>query len=108
MTAATTPVVRTFTNVIASELTTETLQQLAERQIGAIHVRGYYPTAVAATVAQKAINHPSLGHYHKQHTSSVGRVYVPHIDTKWDAELTKKYHDAALPAIADVRQMFHP
>ncbi|WIM99828.1 2OG-Fe(II) oxygenase [Actinoplanes oblitus] len=108
MTAAALPVVRTATDVIASELTTETLIQLAEREIGAIHVRGYYPVDVAEKVAEKAINHPALGNYHKQHTSSVGRVYMPHIDTKWDPELSKKYHDAALPAIADVRNMFHP
>jgi hypothetical protein len=103
-----TGVVRTATNDVATELTTETLIQLAERQIGAIHVRGYYPADIAAEVARKAIDHPALGNYHKQYTSSVGRVYMPHIDTKWDPELTAKYHDAALPAIQDVRSMFHP
>ena len=101
-------VVRSLTNEIAGELTTETLVALAAREIGAIHVRGYYPVDIAQSVAEKAINHHALGHYHKQYTSSVGRVYMPHIDTKWDAELTKKYHDGALPAIADVRSMFHP
>ncbi|MEV0375420.1 2OG-Fe(II) oxygenase [Streptomyces sp. NPDC050636] len=106
--SVTTHVVRSLTSEIATELTTETLLKLANREIGAIHVRGYYPVDVAGEVAQKAINHQALGNYHKQHTSSVGRVYMPHIDTKWDAELSKKYHDAALPAIADVRSMFHP
>ncbi|MDT8916011.1 2OG-Fe(II) oxygenase [Amycolatopsis sp. PS_44_ISF1] len=100
--------VRTATNDVAGELTTETLIALAERQIGAIHVRGYYPVEIAAQVVDKAINHPQLGHYHKEHTSSVGRVYMPHIDTKWDPNLTAKYHDAALPAITEVRSMFHP
>ncbi len=106
--SATETIIRTATNVIATELTTETLLALAGREIGAIHVKGYSPVAIAAEVAQKAIDHPALGHYHKQYTSSVGRVYMPHIDTKWDPELTAKYHDAALPAIADVRSMFHP
>ncbi|MFB7123053.1 MULTISPECIES: 2OG-Fe(II) oxygenase [Streptomycetaceae] len=105
---ATAHVVRSATNEIATELTARTLLQLAEREIGAIHVRGYYPVEIAEQVAQKAINHQALGHYHKQYTSSVGRVYMPHIDTKWDAELTKQYHDSALPAIEDVRSMFHP
>ena len=105
---ATTSVVRSATNVIATELTTETLLQLASREIGAIHIKGYYPADIAGQVAQKAINHHALGHYHKQYTSSVGRVYMPHIDTRWDAELTKQYHDAALPSITDVRSMFHP
>ncbi|MFG3055753.1 2OG-Fe(II) oxygenase [Kitasatospora sp. NPDC048239] len=104
----TSQVVRSATNKIADELTTESLLQLANREIGAIHVRGYYPVDIAKEVAQKAINHQALGNYHKQHTSSVGRVYMPHIDTKWDDELTRKYHDAALPAIEDVRSMFHP
>lgn len=100
--------VSTMTNEVATELTTETLVRLAEREIGAIHVQDYSPVEVAAQVAQKAINHPEFGHYHKQFTSSVGRVHMPHIDTKWDSELTAKYHDNALPAIADVRSLFHP
>ncbi|MGV9884417.1 2OG-Fe(II)-dependent halogenase WelO5 family protein [Streptomyces sp. NPDC003006] len=106
--SVTTHVVRSSTNEIATELTAETLLKLANREIGAIHVKGYYPVDIAEKVAQKAINHQALGNYHKQHTSSVGRVYMPHIDTKWDAELTNKYHDQALPAIQDVRSMFHP
>ncbi|MFE1173091.1 2OG-Fe(II) oxygenase [Streptomyces sp. NPDC058773] len=101
-------VIRSATSTVAHELTTETLLQLANREIAVIHVRGYYPAEVAAEVAKKAIHHQELGHYHKQHTSSVGRVYMPHIDTKWDEGLTKKYHEQALPAIEDVRSMFHP
>ena len=101
-------VVRSASSTVATELTTESLLQLADRQIGAIHVKGYYPVDIAGEVAQKAISHQALGHYHKKHTSSVGRVYMPHIDTKWDPELTRQYHDAALPAIQDVRSMFHP
>jgi 2OG-Fe(II) oxygenase superfamily len=93
---------------VAHELTTETLLQLAGAEVGAIHVRGFYPRDIAADAARKAIDHPALGHYHKRYTSSVGRVYMPHIDTRWDPELTRKYHDAALPSIHDVRSMFHP
>jgi hypothetical protein len=100
--------VRSATSTVADELTTDTLLALAAREIAAIHVRGYYPVDVAARVAEKAIHHQELGHYHKAHTSSVGRVHMPHIDTKWDAELTEKYHGQALPAIEDVRSMFHP
>jgi hypothetical protein len=105
---AITSVVRTATNTVATELTTQTLLRLAGREIGAIHVRGYYSPDIAAQVAEKAIAHQALGHYHKQYTSSVGRIYTPHIDTKWDPELTEQYHDAAIPAIRDIRSMFHP
>jgi hypothetical protein len=101
-------VVRSATNEIATALTTQSLLQLASREIGAIHVRGYYPADIAARAADKAINHHALGHYHKRYTSSVGRVYMPHIDTRWDPQLTKLYHDSALPAIQDVRSMFSP
>ncbi|MGC5365706.1 2OG-Fe(II) oxygenase [Streptomyces sp. DT24] len=104
----TTQVVRSATNKVADDLTAQSLLQLANREIGAIHVRGYYPIDIAKNVAQKAINHQALGNYHKQHTSSVGRVHMPHIDTKQDPELTKQYHDAALSSIDDVRSMFHP
>lgn len=100
--------VRAATNDVVDELTPETLVDLAERRIGAIHVRGYYPVDVGARVVEKLVHHSELGHYHKEHTSSVGRVHMPHIDTKWDAELTDQYHGQALPAIYDVRQLFHP
>lgn len=106
--STTADIVRTATCEVATELTAESLLAVAERQIGAIHVRGYYPADVAAQVARRTLDHPALGHYHKQHTSSVGRVYMPHIDTAWDPELTARYHDAALSSIADVRALFHP
>jgi hypothetical protein len=94
--------------VVAEELNRETLQALCNREVGAIHVRGFYPADIAAGVAQKAINHQALGHYHKQFTSSVGRVHMPHIDTKWDPMLTDRYHRGALEAIDDVRSLFYP
>jgi hypothetical protein len=94
--------------VVADELTQESLLQLADRRIGAIHVRGFYPADIAGQVAEKTLNHRELGHYHKKFTSSVGRVYMPHIDTRWDPEMIRRYHDAALPSIEDVRSMFAP
>jgi Carrier-protein-independent halogenase WelO5 len=103
-----TTTVGTVQEGVAYELTTQMLLQLAAAKIGAIHVRGFYPEDIAREAAAKAINHPALGHYHKKYTSSVGRVYMPHIDTKWDPELTAKYHDAALPSIHEVRSMFAP
>lgn len=93
---------------VAHELSTESLVQLTQRDVGAIHVEGFYPREVASGVAQKVIDHQSLGHYHKKYTSSVGRVYMPHIDTRWDPQLIHKYHDAALSSIHDVRSMFYP
>ena len=93
---------------VALELSRESLVQLTDREAGAIHVRGFYPAELAAEVAAKALDHPALGHYHKKYTSSVGRVYMPHVDTKWDADLTAQYHDGALAAIEDVRSMFSP
>jgi hypothetical protein len=109
MTAATTHEERgAVDGGIATELSTRTLIQLASADIAAIHVKGFYPKEIAGLVVDKAIGHPALGHYHKQYTSSVGRVYMPHIDTKWDPELTRQYHDTALASIHDVRAMFAP
>jgi hypothetical protein len=93
---------------VASKLTTESLLQLARREIGAIHVPNFYPPEIAAKVVQEVIDHKALGHYHKKHTSTVGRVFMPHIDTKWDPRLTDDYHSAALPSINEVREMFDP
>jgi len=93
---------------VANELTTESLLRLSNREIGAIHVKGFYPADIAQAIADKVITHPDLGHYHKKYTSSVGRVHMPHIDTKWDPVETKKYHDKALSSINDVRSLFFP
>jgi hypothetical protein len=100
--------VTTMTNAVETELTTGNLIRLAEREIGAIHVRGYYPPDIAESIADKAIHHDALGNYHKQHTSSVGRVHMPHIDTKFDPDLIAKYHDGALEATRNIREMFEP
>jgi hypothetical protein len=90
------------------EFTTQSLLHLATRKIGAIHIKDFYPRDVCSEVSKRAIDHPALGHYHKKYTSSVGRVYMPHIDTKWDPKEINKYHDASLPSIRDVRSMFFP
>ncbi|NGO43223.1 hypothetical protein [Streptomyces ureilyticus] len=49
-------VVRSATSTVAHELTTDTLLQLANREIAAIHVRSYYAIEIAAEAAKKAIN----------------------------------------------------
>lgn len=102
------PAAETEAGLVAYELTTESLLKLANREIGAIHVRNFYPADISARISEQAMQHPAMGHYHKKFTSSVGRVYTPHVDTKWDAEETRKYHDGALPAINDIRSMFFP
>ncbi|MGP3974351.1 2OG-Fe(II) oxygenase [Streptomyces sp. 8N114] len=90
------------------ELTRESLLRLARREIAAVHVRGFCPREIAEEVAEKALRHKALGNYHKKHTSTVGRVHMPHIDTAWDQEKIDRYHEAALPSIHDVRAMFAP
>ncbi|MFH9426469.1 2OG-Fe(II) oxygenase [Streptomyces sp. NPDC017529] len=92
----------------ACELTTESLLQLVRRDIAAIHVRNFCDRRIAAEVARKAVRHEALGNYHKKYTSTVGRVFMPHIDTAWDPERTARYHDAALPSIREVRALFAP
>jgi len=93
---------------VAATLNTDTLKKLVSGSLAAIHVRDFYPAEVAQRFVEKIIKHPELGHYHKKYTSSVGRVYMPHIDTRWDQQLIDKYHSAALPAIHDIRQLFYP
>ncbi|WIX25399.1 hypothetical protein PUV44_23895 [Xanthomonas arboricola pv. corylina] len=51
--------------IVATELTTDTLLELSMREIGAIHVKGYYPVDVADRAASRCIDHPKLGHYNK-------------------------------------------
>jgi hypothetical protein len=94
--------------VVAHELNTDTLLKLAAREIGAIHVKGFYPKAVAEKVADYAIDHPKLGHYNKKYTSSVGRICMPHIDSEWNEEAARKYHSEAVENIHDLRSMFAP
>lgn len=95
-------------DLVARSLTTESLVKLAKREIGAIHVANYFPVDLADEVSEKAIHHRDLGQYHKKFTSSVGRVHMPHIDTKWNPEQIDRYHGAAQASIEDVRAMFSP
>ncbi|WP_030371148.1 2OG-Fe(II) oxygenase [Streptomyces rimosus] len=92
----------------ARELTRDSLLRLARREIAAIHVPGFCDRRIAGEVAGKAVRHKALGNYHKKYTSTVGRVFMPHIDTAWNPELTARYHDAALPSISEVRALFAP
>ncbi|PJZ68824.1 hypothetical protein CH373_15515 [Leptospira perolatii] len=95
-------------SVIATTLNTETLLQLMNHEIGAIHIKNYVPKEVCEAVVPKTLEHPAMGHYHKLYTSSVGRIHMPHIDTRWDAIETKKYHDGAIAAIEEIRELFFP
>jgi hypothetical protein len=94
--------------LVADELSTLTLAQLCKRDISVIHVKSFYPADIARAVAKKAIDHPKLGHYHKQYTSSVGRICVPHIDTESDEALAEKYYREADDNISDIRSLFFP
>jgi hypothetical protein len=93
---------------VAHSLTRQSLVQLASREIAAIHVVGFFPADVAERVAGETLRHAKLGSYHKELSSSVGRVHMPHVDTKFDAEMSRRYHDDALAAILDVRSLFAP
>ncbi len=93
---------------VASVLTTETLMQLAANELAAIHVRGFYPAEIAERVARGIIDHPQLGYYTKKYTSTVGRVCMPHIDSEWNSELTRKYHAESVANIHGLRRIFYP
>lgn len=97
-----------YEKYVVNELSTETLLRLARREVGAIHVKNFYPKDVAEKAVERAINHPKLGYYNKKYTSSVGRVCMPHIDSEWDEELAKKYHTEAVENIHDLRSLFFP
>jgi hypothetical protein len=92
----------------STTLTTESLLRLADRNIAAIHVQGFYSAETARQAARAALRHPALGSYHKELSSSVGRVHMPHVDTAFDPDLIRRYHDGAVPAIHDVRSVFLP
>lgn len=93
---------------IANQLTRDTLMQLANREIGLIHVKGFYNNPHAKAVAQAMINHPNLGHYSKKYTSSVGRVFTPHIDAEWDDEARAIYAAESSKNIQSLRELFLP
>lgn len=93
---------------MATELTRQSLLDLAQRQIGGIHVKGFFPADIVAGVAANAISHPNLGHYHKKYTSSVGRVMIPHIDTESDPVIAEQYYREAADNVAAIRSLFTP
>lgn len=97
-----------YNKYVANTLSTESLLKLSKREIGAIHVKNFYPKDIAQAAAQKAINHEKLGYYTKKYTSSVGRVCMPHIDSEWDEGLASAYHTEAIENIKDLRNLFFP
>lgn len=94
--------------LVAPTLDTATLLQLTQREIGALHVRRFFAPEQGALAAQAAINHPKLGYYHKQYTSSVGRICMPHIDSEWDVQAAECYHREAIENTHDMRELFSP
>lgn len=98
----------TKTAVIESELSLAALRRVITRESGAIHVPSFYSSPVAASVAENVIAHEGLGTYKKKYTSSVGRLFTPHIDSEWDEEAAAKYHLEATENITAIRRMFLP
>lgn len=108
METLTRPQTNTVPALVASTLDTDTLLKLAAREIGAIHVKAFYPPDIAERAAGQAIDHPKLGHYNKKYTSSVGRICMPHIDSEWNTEAARQYHGEAIANIHDLRTLFAP
>lgn len=97
-----------YQEYVRNDLSRNTLIKLSRREIGAIHVKRFYPEEVAKKIVEKAINHPQLGYYKKKYTSSVGRVYMPHIDSEWNEELGNHYHQESINNIHGMRSLFTP
>lgn len=96
------------TAVVESELSLASLRRVISRESGAIHVRSFFSSPVSASVVDKVIGHEGLGTYNKKYTSSVGRLFTPHIDAEWDADAASRYHREAMENITAIRQMFLP
>ncbi|MGF6095690.1 hypothetical protein [Pseudomonas sp. 18175] len=94
--------------IVAHVLDTATLLQLTQRKIGVLHIKRFYPPEHGTLAAMAAITHPKLGYYHKQYTSSVGRICTPHIDSEWDTQAAERYHREALENTHDMRELFSP
>ncbi|MFI5500999.1 hypothetical protein ACIA5E_18225 [Nocardia asteroides] len=92
---------------IRTELTADSLNELATRRIAVIHVRSYYPRDAAEEAGKKSINHASLGLYEEEH-ARVGRIHMPLFDTRSGQDLLAEYHSRALDSILDIRKLFQP
>jgi len=94
--------------IVAHILDTASLLQLTQRKIGVLHVKRFYPPLQGERAALAARSHPKLGYYHKQYTSSVGRICMPHIDSEGDSKAAERYHREAIENIHDMRELFSP
>ena len=96
--------------LVAHELTADSLNNLATRQIGLIHVRNFFSLdpAFKENLVNRLINHPLLGHYRRKYTSGVARVGTPHIDAEWDGDAAAQYHRQAIDSIHQLRGLFSP
>lgn len=98
----------TKTAVVESELSLTSLRRVISRESGAIHVPSFFSSPAAASVAEQVVRHEGLGSYKKKYTSSVGRLFTPHIDAEWDEDAASKYHLEAMENITAIRRMFLP
>ena len=97
-----------ITTAMVHELNHNTLMQLARREIGLIHVKSFFNSPRQKEISHRMIDHPNLGYYSKKYTSSVGRVYTPHIDAEWDDEARTIYANKSAENIQAMREIFHP
>ncbi|MEM7302027.1 MAG: 2OG-Fe(II) oxygenase [Pseudomonadota bacterium] len=96
------------TPTIRNDLSTDSLVQLANRQIAAIHVKGFYPAEQCQAISEKAIAHDKLEFYAKEKVKTVARLHIPHADTDGHPEVKKAYHENAIASIHDTRSIFYP
>ena len=91
---------------ISGKLSQESLIQLLDMEIDAIHVTCFYPTELSKRFAEKIMSHPELGYYKKQYT--VERLGMGYIDVGKTPEFTKEYHEKALDSIRLIRDLVYP
>jgi hypothetical protein len=91
---------------VASEIRFDTLIDLAEGRIRAIHLRGFCPASCARIISRRLLQHPLFGHYHN--APDIGRVGMAYFETIKNPALRQKYYADAPRWIQTLRDVAAP
>ncbi|KQZ15151.1 MULTISPECIES: 2OG-Fe(II) oxygenase [unclassified Mesorhizobium] len=91
---------------IAKELTPDSIRKLVAKEIDVIHVPGFYPRDISLKFAEKIAANSKLEAYKTQ--TALKRLGMGYVDVGQDAGNAIRYHDEAIQAVWDIRNLMYP
>ena len=87
-------------------LTKEALEQLARREVIALHIKNYYPSELSKTIADKLQSSSLFGNY--ENAQNIGRVGQAYFEGHTSPEIAGRYRKSARNWLAQLRAECSP